>query len=82
MKTITQFRKFKIGKKSYNFEYAGHRPTKKEARKLAKKRRKHGYARVIKKRVPKLKWDVKNKRIKDIGRKKEYFVYEYGKYLD
>ena len=82
MKTIAQFRKFPIGKKSYEFEYAGHKPTKKQAKRLAKKRRKKGYARIIKKRVPKLKWDAKNKRMKDIGRKKEYFVYEYGKHLN
>jgi len=82
MKTISQFRKFKIGKKSYDFEYAGHRKTKKQARELAKKRRESGevsgYARVIKKRVPELKWDAKNKKMKDIGRKKAYFVYEIG----
>lgn len=86
MKTIVQFRKFKIGKKSYDFEYAGHRTTKKEARNLAQKRRDagegYGYARVIKKRVPKLKWDAKNKRMKDTGQKKEYFVYEYGRNIE
>ena len=85
MRTIAQFRKFKIGKKSYDFEFAGLRETKKQARVLAEKRRNagegSGYARVIKKRVPKLKLDAKTKRMKDIGRKKAYFVYEYGKYL-
>ena len=85
MKTIAQFRKFKIGKKSYDFEYAGHKSTKKEAHKLAQKRRDagegDGYARVIKKRVPKLKWDAKSKIMRDTGKKKEYFVYEYGKHL-
>ncbi len=82
MKTIAQFRKFKIGKKSYDFEYAGHRSTKEKAQNLAKERRKHGYARVIKKRLPKLKWDAKNKRMKDIGKKKEYFVYEIGRNVE
>jgi len=82
MKTIAQFRKFKIGKKSYDFEYAGHRSTKEKAQKLAKERRKHGYARVIKKRVPNLKWNAKKKKMDDIGKKKEYFVYEYGRYLE
>ena len=81
MKTIAQFRKFKIGKKSYDFEYAGHKPTKEKARILAKERRKHGYARVIKKRVPELKWDKKTKRMKDLGKKKAYFVYEAGGYI-
>ncbi len=82
MKTIAQFRKFKIGKKSYDFEYAGHKPTKEKAQILAKERRKHGYARVIKKRVPELKWDKKTKRMKDLGKKKAYFVYEIGRNIE
>lgn len=85
MRTIVQFRKFKIGKKSYDFEYAGHRPTKKQAQKLAQERRDFGegsgYARVIKKRVPKLVRDARTGWMKDIGKKKAYFVYERGKHL-